>query len=94
MRSITFKITEKLTAGIELEAGFFFSLDNWTRSIWCASPPSFPPLFFKPGFDIIAGIAGITRIAEKLVQRSLAIPTINRLPYDRCDRREKKGECP
>ena len=29
MRSISFKITEKLSAGIEIEAGFF-SLDNWT----------------------------------------------------------------
>ena len=27
-------------------------------------------LFLKPGFHIIVGIAGIARIAEKLVQRS------------------------
>ena len=39
-------------------------------------PPPHPPLFdsliraFKPGFHIIVGITGITRIAEKLVQRS------------------------
>ena len=33
MRSISFKITEKLTAGIELEAGFF-SLDKITIIIF------------------------------------------------------------
>ena len=33
-----FKKIEKLAERIELEAGIFFSLDNWVRSTWCASP--------------------------------------------------------
>ena len=41
MRSNLFKRIEKLAVGIKVEARFF-SLDNWTRSTWCASQPSFP----------------------------------------------------
>ena len=48
-----FKKAGKLTAGIELEAGYF-SLDNWTKSIWRASPPLFSHCSLIPSFTTIA----------------------------------------
>ena len=91
MRSISFKITEKLIAGIELEAGFFFHWITGLEAFGVLVHLHFPHCSFKPGFHIIRWDR---QHHWKIGSAILAIPmisTINRFPYDRCDRWENKG---